>query len=43
MYLDKAKKLGISASFLPGIPGKTAPVSAGEILSNTVINLMKGE
>ena len=41
--LDKAKKLGISASFLPGIPGKTAPVSAGEILSNTVINLMKGE
>lgn len=41
--LEKAKELGISSSRLPGIPGKTAPVSAGEILANTVVNLIKGE
>lgn len=41
--LDKAKRLGIPSVKLPGIPGKTAPVSAGEILADTVINLIKGE
>lgn len=40
--LEYAKSLGIKASILPGIPGKTAPITAGEILADTVITLIKG-
>lgn len=40
--LEMAKTLGIKASKLPGIPGKTAPETAGEILADTVITLIKG-
>ena len=41
--LEYAKSIGIVSSRLPGIPGKTAPTTAGEILADTVINLIKGE
>lgn len=38
---DAAKKLGISAKLLPGIPGKYAPLSAGKILADYYLNEMK--
>jgi len=40
---ERAKDLGISWHKLPGIPGKTAPQTAGEILAKTVISLLRGE
>ncbi|MBR4073187.1 MAG: hypothetical protein IKK24_04510 [Clostridia bacterium] len=40
---NRAKDLGISCKKLPGIPGKTAPQTAGEILAKTVISLIRGE
>ena len=40
---ERAKDLGISCKKLPGIPGKTAPQTAGEILAKTVISLLRGE
>lgn len=38
-----AEKYGIKYKKLPSIPGKIAPDTAGEILAETVINLIKGE
>ena len=40
-----AVKYGITYTALPGIPGKTAPITAGKIIAETVINLLniKGE
>ena len=38
--LEKAKLLGITAIKAPGLPGKIAPKTAGEILAQTIIDLI---
>lgn len=38
---EYAKKLGINAMMAPGLPGKTAPFTAGTILAQTVCELLK--
>lgn len=40
---DEAKRLKINALLCPSLPGKTAPVTAGKILSEGVLNIMKEE
>ncbi len=40
---DAARKLGINAIHALSLPGKTAPVTAGEIIRNTILNMMKEE
>lgn len=40
---DEAKRLGIKALLCPSLPGKTAPVTAGRILAEGVLNIMKEE
>ncbi len=37
---EQAQNLGINAVKLPGIPGKTAPLTAGKIIAQTVIDLV---
>lgn len=38
-----AEKLGINAIHALSLPGKVAPVTAGEIIKNTIYNMMKEE
>lgn len=40
---ETAKKLGIEAILAPGLPGKVAPKTAGQILSKVVPRLLAGE
>lgn len=40
---EQAKKLGINALLCPSLPGRTAPVNAGIILAEGVLNIMKEE
>ena len=35
-----AAKLGIKVIWALGLPGKTAPVTSGEIIADTVINIL---
>ena len=37
---ELAKKAGINVIWALSLPGKTAPVSAGEILSDTILNIL---
>ena len=37
---DAAAELGIKAIWALGLPGKTAPVTAGEIIAETVIDII---
>jgi len=39
--IKKAESLGIKCKKLPGIPGKTAPYTAGDILAECVDNIVK--
>lgn len=39
----EAEKEGIKAMLCPSLPGKTAPVSAGKILAQGILNIMKEE
>ncbi len=39
---DAASDLGIKVICAPGLPGKTAPVTAGEIIAETVMSILKG-
>ena len=39
--LQKAKLAGITALKPPGLPGKTAPETAGEILADTLVGIIK--
>ena len=38
---DAAKELGVNVIWALSLPGKTAPVSAGKIICDSVVNLMK--
>ncbi len=38
-----AENLGVRALLCPSLPGKTAPVSAGKILAQGILNIMKEE
>ena len=38
---DKAKQAGVNAIKAPGLPGKTAPQTAGRILTETVLELIQ--
>jgi len=39
--LAVVERLGLNVIFAPGLPGKTAPVSAGRILAACVENIWK--
>lgn len=39
---ESAKRKGINAVLLPGIPGKIAPITAGEILAKKIESIIKG-
>ena len=41
--LQYAKELGINAMMAPGLPGKTAPFTAGTILAQTVLELLNNQ
>lgn len=41
MDFNKARELGIRAKLLPGIPGKSSPVTAGKIIAQTVIQYIE--
>lgn len=41
MDFNKAQELGIRARLLPGIPGKSAPVTAGKIIAQMVIQYIE--
>ena len=38
---DTAGKLGLKVVWALSLPGKTAPISSGEIISSTVLNILK--
>jgi len=38
---DAAKELGIKVIWALSLPGKVAPVTAGEIIKGTVINILQ--
>lgn len=38
--IDEAEKAGVKAIFAPGLPGKVAPVTAAEVLFDTVNNII---
>ncbi len=38
---EPAKKVGLNVIWALSLPGKTSPVSAGKIISNTVLNIIK--
>lgn len=39
--LEKARETGVKAVLASGIPGKTAPESAGRIIAETIMNILK--
>ena len=39
--LDAAKRLGIAVHIAPSLPGKIAPKTAGQILADTVLNILR--
>lgn len=38
--LEAARKLGLRAVNLPGIPGKTAPVTAAKAIRDSIYNIL---